>query len=207
MIEISGVRTPTATSWPPSAGGGRRGLISLTVRPGEIVAVCGGDSAELLELVAGDRRPSEGSVRVNGRDPYTERSAVTVAALSAADSLYGDLTVNEISGAWRTWAAHPLNPAADSALATLPRRGPIPYTRLTPAERRRFDLAMALTGLPDALVLTEPTTRLSAADSRPFWRVLRSLPVPVLIATTSPQEARKADRTLLLTAFSTPYAA
>ncbi|GAA3230457.1 ATP-binding cassette domain-containing protein [Actinocorallia longicatena] len=192
MIEIVGVRGTVP-------GRGTRGLVSLTVRPGEIVALCGHDATTLLDLVTGDTRPAEGTVRVNGLDPYTDRSRVTVAALSADDALYGDLTLNEIAGAWRTWATRPLPAAANTAMTGLTPRGTVPYTRLTPSERRRFDLAMALTTTPDALVITEPTTSLPTADSRAFWRTLRTLPLPILIATTSPREARKADRALLLT--------
>lgn len=194
MIEVSGVRIGS-------------GLVSVAVRPGELVAVCGQSAALLLDLVSGERRPESGSVRVGGLDPYSERSRLTVGVLGADGGLYGDLALDEIVGAWRNWSTHPLDDDTITALTGLRRRGGVPYSRLTPGEQRRFDLTMIMISRPDALVVDEPATGLDAEESRAMWHLIRSLRLPVLVATRSLYEARKADRAVLLDPASAPLAA
>jgi len=66
---------------------------SLRVRPGEVAALvgpAGSGKAQLLQLLIGRSRPTVGTLRVAGIDPYTERSAFShsVGVLFPEDGLY-----------------------------------------------------------------------------------------------------------------------
>lgn len=194
MIEISVVRA------------GSR-LVSLTVGPGEIVAVCGRAAGEIADLADGSRHAISGTVRVDGRDPYRDRAHVTVGRLGADEGLYGELCLDEIIGAWRSWSSHPMDEDAVAAIAGLRHRGSVPYDRLTPAERRRFDLAMVMIGRPEAIVVEEPVTWLDADGSDDMWALLRSLQVPVLVAVADESSAMGADRFVRLDPVTSQLAA
>lgn len=174
------------------------GAVAFTVRPGEVVAVCGRGATSLLEAVSGERLPADGRITVGGLDPYRRRAGVSVGALWADGGLYGDLTLEEIIGAWRRWASRPLDRDTVTALAALEGRECVPYARLTSGERRRFDLALVLISQPDALVIDEPATGLDPEEARQVWRLVKSLGIPVLVAARCPAEALKADRIVLL---------
>jgi ABC-2 type transport system ATP-binding protein len=190
MIEVRGLEI---------AGG--PGTASFTVAAGELVAICARNGATpLLEIISGYRKAEVGLVRVDGHDPYTERGDVTVGALWAEGGLFGELTLNEIVDAWRAWTSEPLARDTVVALAGLEPRAAVPFCRLTPGERRRFDLALAMIGKPSVLVIDEPTAGLDPEGSHEVWNLIRSLSVTVVVATRSPYEARNADRVLTLDA-------
>lgn len=172
------------------------GPVAVTVQPGEVVAVCGRAGTALLEAVSGDRLPSRGRVAVRGLDPYRQRARVSVGALWADGGLYGDLSLDEIIRAWRRWSSSPLDRDTVTALAALKGRESVPYSQLTSGERRRFDLTLVLISRPDALVIDEPATGLDPEEARDVWRLVKSLEIPVLVATCCPAEALKADRTI-----------
>lgn len=174
------------------------GPVGFTVQAGEVVAVCGRAATALLEVVSGDRLSARGRVRIGGLDPYRDRSKVSVGALWADGGLYGELTLNEIIGAWRRWSSRPLDRDTVTALAALKGRESVPYSRLTCGERRRFDLTLVLISQPDALVVDEPSTGLDPEEAREVWRLIGSLRIPVLVATCCPAEALKAGRVVLL---------
>jgi len=174
------------------------GPVTVGVRPGEVVAVCGDAGTALLEAVAGDRLPGRGRVSVGGLDPYRQRARVSVGALWADGGLYGELSLDEIVEAWRRWSSRPLDRDTVTALAAMEGRESVPYSQLTPGERRRFDLTLVLISRPEALVIDEPATGLDPEEARAVWRLVKSLEIPVLVATRCPAEALKADRTVFL---------
>jgi ABC-2 type transport system ATP-binding protein len=190
MIEVRGLEI---------AGG--PGTASFTVAPGELVAVCARSGATaLLEIISGYRKAEVGLVRIGGHDPYTERGDVAVGALWAEGGLFGELTLNEIIEAWRAWTSEPLARDAVVALAGLQPQAAIAFCRLSPSERRRFDLALAMIGKPSVLVIDEPAAGLDPEGSHEVWNLIRSLSVTVIVSTRSPYEARNADRVLTLDA-------
>jgi ABC-2 type transport system ATP-binding protein len=74
--------------------------VSLTVEPGEVVALRGPNGAgktTLLRCVTGELSPSGGTVHVRGRVPDGRRSGFrrTVAALTSSVPLARDMTVEE----------------------------------------------------------------------------------------------------------------
>lgn len=74
--------------------------VSLGVRPGEAVAVIGGNGAgksTFLGCLTGERLPDSGTVRINGVDPFTDpaAAAASLGYVPEHPFLYGELTVAE----------------------------------------------------------------------------------------------------------------
>ncbi|TQM68121.1 ABC-2 type transport system ATP-binding protein [Actinomadura hallensis] len=174
--------------------------VSFTVAGGEIYALLGrygSGKTTLLEILAGLRRPTGGSVRLRGADPYTERDAARPAAVWRDGGLFPGLTVAEIVDAWRRWTLDPLTRDEALRLARLEDLADVPFERLSAGRRRMLDLALALVGRSDVLLLDEPTAGLDGADASEAWSVLRTLAAhgtAVVVATRDPREACLADR-------------
>ncbi|GAB2845419.1 hypothetical protein GCM10022221_50940 [Actinocorallia aurea] len=172
----------------------------VEVGPGEVVGVCGPDARGVLELACGQRPGEPGTVRVAGADPYRDRT-VLVGALWAEGGLYGELSLREVTGAWRRWSGRPFGPDAESVLARLAGRAAVPYERLAAGERRLFDLALALLAAPAALVVDEPLDGLDGSEADALGAALRELEIPVLIGARTPSGVPGADRIVPTAAF------
>ncbi|MBO2451816.1 ABC transporter ATP-binding protein [Actinomadura barringtoniae] len=172
--------------------------VSFRVAEGEIYALLGARGAgktTLLEVAAGTRRPTIGSVRVRGLDPYERRDAV--GAVWRDGGLFPGLTVAEVVDTWRRWTMDPLTRDEALRLTGLSGLADVPFERLTDGQRRLLDLALVLVGRSDVLFLDEPTAGLDEAAARTVWAVLRVLAragVTILVATHDVDEACRADR-------------
>ncbi|WP_141583177.1 ATP-binding cassette domain-containing protein [Actinomadura sp. WMMA1423] len=174
--------------------------VSFTVARGEVYALLGrygSGKTALLEILAGLRRPTGGAVRIRGVDPYADRNAARAGAVWRDGGLFPGLTVAEVVDTWRRWTLDPLTRDRALRLARLTRLADVPFERLTIGQRRLLDLALALVGRSDVLVLDEPTAGLDTAAAREVWSVLRALAadgVAVVVTTRDPDEACRADR-------------
>ncbi|MEU8124571.1 ABC transporter ATP-binding protein [Spirillospora sp. NPDC049024] len=174
--------------------------VSFTVARGEVYALLGrygSGKTALLEILAGLRRPTGGAVRIRGADPYADRDAARAGAVWRDGGLFPGLTVAEVVDTWRRWTLDPLTRDRALRLARLTRLADVPFERLTAGQRRLLDLALALVGRSDVLVLDEPTAGLDTAAAREVWSVLRTLAadgVAVVATTRDPDEACRADR-------------
>ena len=188
--------------------------VSLTLRPGEMVAVMGpsgSGKSTLLNLLAGLDDPDGGAVTVAG-EPLSHRPATTQARVRGR--LIGILTQSsglvehlDVRGNLRLAAS--FRPGT-SSLAELDRlldavrladhRSARPST-LSGGETARANLAVALAGGPRLLLADEPTAEVSAAEETVLLRLLRALLPPdgaTLLVTHSPAVADAADRVLHL---------
>ncbi|MFB9194890.1 ATP-binding cassette domain-containing protein [Actinomadura verrucosospora] len=178
--------------------------VSFTVARGEVYALLGrygSGKTALLEILAGLRRPTGGTVRLRGADPYTDRDTARAAAVWRDGGLFPGLTVAEVVDAWRRWTLDPLTRDEALRLVGLSRLADVPFERLTAGRRRMLDLALALVGRSDVLVLDEPTAGLDDAAAREVWSVLARVAADgaaVVVATRDPGEACRADRVGIL---------
>lgn len=174
--------------------------VSFTVAQGEVYALLGrygSGKTTLLEILAGLRRPTGGTVRFRGVDPYTDRDAARAGAVWRDGGLFPGLTVAEVVDTWRRWTLDPLTRDDALRLVGLTDMADVPFERLTAGRRRMLDLALALIGRSDVLILDEPTTGLGDEAVREVWSVLLMLAahgVSVVVATRDPGEACRADR-------------
>ncbi|WP_405801959.1 ABC transporter ATP-binding protein [Streptomyces sp. NBC_01506] len=154
--------------------------ISFTVGEGQLFALLGTNGAgktSTVEVLEGLARPSGGTVRVLGQDPYSDRATVRprTGVMLQEGGFPTDLTVRETVRMWSgcTSGARPVDEAL--GLVGMGKRAGVRVKQLSGGERRRLDLALALLGRPDVLFLDEPTTGLDAEGRRDTWELVRAL--------------------------------
>lgn len=153
--------------------------VSFTIAPGELFALLGTNGAgktTTVETAVGLRRPASGTVRVRGLDPYRHRRELAgrVAVIGQETGFADDLTVAETLKLWTD--LHRL-PARRELIerVDLSHRADVRVEALSGGERRRLDLALALSTDPEVLFADEPTTGLDPASRRRTWALLREL--------------------------------
>ncbi len=180
--------------------------INLEIRRGEIFALLGPNGAgktTLIGITCGIVNPSEGAIRVDGRD--------IVADYRAARSMIGlvpqELTTDAFETVWNTVSfsrglfGKPANPAhIEKVLKDLSlwNRKDSKVMTLSGGMKRRLLIAKALSHEPRILFLDEPTAGVDVELRRDMWRLVRSLQaagVTIILTTHYIDEAEEmADR-------------
>ena len=186
----------------PSAYEAVRG-VDLDVPTGSITALLGTNGAgktSTLEVLEGLAPATGGEVSVLGLDPIAARVALRqrTGILLQRSGFSGDLTVRETLQLWSATLTKP-RPVDDMlALLGLEERAGVRMLALSGGETRRVDLASALMGSPELVILDEPTTGLDPESRRQVWRLvtdLRDRGATVLLTTHYLDEAETlADR-------------
>ncbi|MGA4957319.1 ABC transporter ATP-binding protein [Streptomyces lavendulocolor] len=201
VIEAEDVRRSYAGGFEAVTG------VTFSVSRGEVFALLGTNGAgktSTVELLEGLARPSGGTVRVLGHDPYTERAAVRprIGMMLQEGGFPADLTVAETVRMWAgcTTGARPAGEALEAV--GLGGRSTVRVKQLSGGEKRRLDLALALLGRPEVLFLDEPSTGLDAEGRRDTWELVRGLRdagTTVLLTTHYLEEAEAlADRLAIM---------
>lgn len=193
-------------------GGSRSGFeavrgVTFSVRKGELFALLGTNGAgktSTVEVLEGLARPTSGSVRVLGRDPFADRRQVRphTGVVLQQGGLSADLTVSETLTMWAgtLTSSRPVQEALD--LVDLGGRGRVAVKQLSGGERRRLDLALAIVGRPTLLFLDEPTAGLDPESRVAAWALVRHLldeGTTVLLTTHYLEEAAQlADRLAIM---------
>jgi ABC-2 type transport system ATP-binding protein len=175
--------------------------VSVTVLPGRVTAVVGGDGAgksTLLRCLAGTLRPDSGTVISPG--------ATGIGYLPAGSGTYPDLTVAEnlafrataygMRGADARHRAGDLMTAAGLAAARDRLAG-----NLSGGMRQKLGVIAAMLPRPELLVLDEPTTGVDPVSRSGLWRLIASAAAggaAVLLATTYLDDAQRAGSVLVL---------
>ncbi|PRZ42746.1 ABC-2 type transport system ATP-binding protein [Antricoccus suffuscus] len=154
--------------------------VSFEVRRGELFALLGTNGAgktSTLEVVEGLSRPTGGTVRVLGKDPYADRSAVRpdIGIMLQSGGLPGDLTALETARMWADSLVRARPPQEALEMVGLAHRASVAVKALSGGERRRLDLALSLTGWPKVLFLDEPTTGLDPQSRHATWALIDNL--------------------------------
>ena len=138
----------------------------------------GAGKTSTLEVIEGLARPSAGEVRVLGMDPIKERAAVRrrTGVLLQRSGFVADLTVAETLQMWAATVTERAARSRSRSRCSTSTTGPAPgCASLSGGEQRRVDLACALMGRPDVVMLDEPTTGLDPESRRQVWRLIRGL--------------------------------
>jgi branched-chain amino acid transport system ATP-binding protein len=172
--------------------------VSLAVDRGDRLAVIGPNGAgktTLFRLIAGELRPTGGTVRLLGREvtrvPAQRRARMGLARTFQVSNLFANLTVEENvrlaaygrdRRRWRFW--WPVSQRDERArrasevlerVRLLGRRG-ARVADLSHGEQRQLEIAMALVTDPLLLLLDEPAAGLSGAERLVLRELLGSLP-------------------------------
>ncbi|RKS06232.1 ABC-2 type transport system ATP-binding protein [Nocardiopsis sp. Huas11] len=181
--------------------------VSFEIRPGELFALLGTNGAgktTTIETLEGFRRPSSGTVRVFGQDPYGQPVGVRerTNAVLQGSGLLEDLTVRETMALAHDLAADPRPVAEVLEQVGLTDRTGVAVRQLSGGQKRRLDLALALITKPEVLYLDEPTTGMDAEGRVETWRIIQGLKqsgTAVLLTTHYLEEAeRLADRLAIM---------
>ncbi len=180
--------------------------VSLTLRPGEVLALLGPNGAgktTAVSLLLGLARPDSGLVRLFGGSPQDAASRTRVGVMLQLSGVPETLTVAEHLKLFAAYYPRPL-PLGEvlerTGLVGLERRL---YGKLSGGQKQRLHLALALVGDPDLLCLDEPTTGLDVGSRRALWdgvHAIISQGKTVLLTTHYLEEADAlADRIVVLT--------
>ncbi len=192
--------------------------VSLSVRPGEIVAITGpsgSGKSTLLACLAGLDEPDGGMVRVSGeemsRRPETERAGLrarSIGMLFQSNNLLNHLSLEANVAFARSMVkerdpnAPPLPPIATllDELGLKARSQSRP-TQLSGGEAARAGLAVALANEPSVIVADEPTGELDSQTAAMVLSLLKaraSRGAAVILVTHSPAVAAVAVREIKL---------
>lgn len=190
---------------------GRRLLdnVSLDVEPGEsfgLVGPNGSGKTTLLRMLAGLRRPHSGAVMVDGRPMSTMRQrdiARCVALVEQHADTTDRVSARQVVALGRTPFLSPLRPWSRQDEAVVSRAlddvdmrhmAERLWHTLSGGERQRVHIARALAQQPKVLLLDEPTNHLDIRHQLSILRLVKQLPVTVVIALHDLNQAMDCDR-------------
>jgi ABC-type multidrug transport system ATPase subunit len=190
--------------------GGRRTLddVSLSVRPGELVAIIGASGAgktTLLDALSGVRPPTGGSVRHDGRPApdgaagYVPQDDIIHQQLPLARTLRYAARLRLPAGTPGDEVDRRVAEVLD--VLGLAGRAGTRVGSLSGGERKRASIAVELLARPRALFLDEPTSGLDPAAAAELLSLLRRLAadgVPVLLTTHNPADVDRCDTLVVL---------
>ena len=142
--------------------------VDFELRPGEIVALVGPNGAgksTLLSVLAGALEPTAGTV--------AWADGTRVGWVPQRPGIYGRLTARENLELFARLESAD-DPPAEAArlLDAFELPADVTASTLSVGNRQRLNVALALIGRPDALLLDEPTASLDPGHRRRLWEVV-----------------------------------
>lgn len=193
--------------------------VTLTIRPGEVVALLGANGAgksTLLRMISGERKPSKGRIHFFGKSLYDytpEELAMMRATLSQRNTVNMDFLCHEIVMMGR-YPYHRNNPSKKDeqiveetmeacGVTELSERS---YMQLSGGEQQRVQLARILAQLWDRggglIILDEPVANLDILYQQQTLAIVRALARKGYMAIAALHEinlaAQYADRILMM---------
>ena len=175
--------------------------VAVRADAGEVVGVLGPSGAgktTLFRAITGERAPDAGTVRLGGEDvtswPLWRRARAGIGYVPQSPSVLWDLSVRENLVAFhRVVHGTDGDPSAAAARVDLTGRLEVRAGELSAGERRRLELARAITRPPRVLVCDEPFSGVDPIGSDKLATLLRDLAtehgVAVLLADHHVEEA------------------
>ena len=176
--------------------------VSLEVRSGEIVALCGENGAgktTVMRVAAGELAADAGTIERSGRVELVHQHFMLVPELTIAENL-------ALAGSGlRFHRRSTLLRAAEQAIAATGIDLPVPSRRveeLSVGEKSKLELIKAISRNPSTLVLDEPTSVLTPTESRELFAVMRRLAAAgtavVFISHKLPEVMEIAERVVVM---------
>lgn len=173
--------------------------MDLTIEPGRIHAVIGGDGAgksTLLRVLAGLDLGQTGTMRLPAED--------RIGYVPTEGGVFSDLTVDEnVEFVAHAYRLSEWRPRGDALLerAALQPFGDRLGRQLSGGQRRKLAGSLALLAQPDLLVLDEVTTGVDPVGRMELWRLIAAAAASgaaVVASTTYLEEAERAETVTLL---------
>jgi ABC transport system ATP-binding/permease protein len=186
--------------------------LSLSVAPGELVALVGGSGAgktTLLETMAGLRPIAEGAVLHDGVAVRAEERISAIGYVPQDDIVHRELSLRRVvryAAALRLPAGTSpagIDQVVERTLRALDLAGRADVTvgDLSGGQRKRASIAVELLTRPRVLFLDEPTSGLDPSTASDVLGVLRRLAhegVTVVLSTHNPTDIDACDRVIFL---------
>ncbi len=186
--------------------------VSFTVPRGEIFGILGANGCgktTLLKMLAGLIPPSEGSVKLFGREVEAVdlETRLTLGYMSQTFSLHSELSVRQNLTLQARLFHIPEQDIGARVGAVAKRLGLDPELDSLPGRlpfglRRRLSLAAAVVHNPQILILDEPTSGVDPLARDEFWHLIGELArqerVTVFLTTQFMNEAERCDRLCLM---------
>jgi ABC-2 type transport system ATP-binding protein len=179
--------------------------LSLDLRAGETVALLGPNGAgksTSLDMLLALRKPTTGTIRMFGSDPYHAVKNGRVGAMLQSGGLMPEVTVLELVTLVTGLQPRPVPIAITLRRAGIESIADQRVDRLSGGQTQRVRFALAIVGECDLIVLDEPTTAMDVETRRRFWASMKeevSEGKTLLFATHYLEEAdQAADRILVI---------
>lgn len=186
--------------------------LSLTVKPGELVAIAGGSGAgktTLLEILAGLQPPSSGQVRHDGIAQGARMAGFRIGYVPQEDIIHLEMPLRRTLRYAARLRLPAGTPAAEADRVVeetmqdldLADRADVPVRALSGGQRKRASIAVELLTRPHLFFLDEPTSGLDPSTAADVMRLLRRLTdrgVTVVVTTHEPAGIDKCDRVVFL---------
>jgi ABC-2 type transport system ATP-binding protein len=150
--------------------------ISLTIRPGEVVALLGPNGAgksTTIDVALGLSLPTAGTVELFGGDPRTAIVTGRVGAMLQGGALLPTTTVRESIALIHALHKHPLSVDEAMRRAGVTEIARQKISSLSGGQMQRARFAVAVVSNPDLLILDEPTAAMDVAARHSFWESMR----------------------------------
>lgn len=154
--------------------------LDLRLERGQVMALLGPNGAgktTTVEICEGFLRPDEGTVRVLGMDPETERQQVRsrIGMMLQGGGAYPGSRVGEMLRLVASYYSDPLDPDWLMGELGLTDHAKTSYRRLSGGQQQRLSLAIAVMGRPELVFLDEPTAGLDAQSRLAVWDLVHAL--------------------------------
>jgi ABC-2 type transport system ATP-binding protein len=173
--------------------------LTFDVPPGVVCALLGPNGAgktTTVECIEGFRQPDEGSVRVLGYDPIAERTELIprLGVMLQEGGTYQAASPREMLRLYARFYAEPLDPEDLLERVGLANQSGQRFRTLSGGQKQRLNLALALVGRPEVILLDEPTAGMDPQARQGTWaeiRRLRDAGATVLLTTHFMDEAER----------------
>ncbi|MGH3450534.1 MAG: ABC transporter ATP-binding protein [Haloechinothrix sp.] len=181
--------------------------VDLRMPRGQLLALLGPNGAgktTTIELCEGFLRADAGTIRVLGRDPRRDGSALRprIGVMPQGGGAYPGVRAEEMLRLVASCAAHPLDVGWLIDILGLDGCRRTPFKRLSGGQQQRLSLACAIVGRPELVFLDEPTSGMDPQARRLVWDLLGALRadgVSVLLTTHLMEEAESlADHVVII---------
>jgi ABC-2 type transport system ATP-binding protein len=152
--------------------------LDLIVAPGEVVALLGRSHAgksTAIGLALGLFKPDSGSVRLFGQAPGGIGVRRRVGALVQHAELPGSARVHELIRLVRAYYPAPMSVEQAASAAGITHLLGREIRRISAAQRRAVQFALAICGRPQVLILDDPASAMDSTGRERLWLSVREL--------------------------------
>ncbi len=151
--------------------------ISFSVKEGEIFGILGPNGAgktTTLEMIEGLKRPSSGSIMLDGKDVERETEAVkaVIGVQLQSSSFFEALTLTELLDTFGAMYNRRVDPMELLEEVQLTDKAKAQAKELSGGQRQRLSIAIGMVNNPRVLFLDEPTTGLDPQARHNLWDLI-----------------------------------